>query len=370
MDEKEKFQLRDVFTKESVAKLAKKIRKNCPEFDDEGFVKKINSKLDDLSFGDRNKLIQEALIEYLPDDFEEVVRILITSLGARNEYNSLEGYEGFIVMPQTYVIERLGMNNFDLSMKALYEMTMRFTSEGAIRRFIEKYPEKSLKLFMKWTKDKNAHVRRLVSEGTRPRLPLESPIRNFIKNPSPIIPLLDELKDDPELFVRRSVANNLNDISKDNPKIVIDTLKRWKKDATKEREWVINHSLRTLFKRGNINALKLMGFENPEIKVNKFTIKTKTVKLGGVLEFEFDILSKKNQKLMIDYVIYFMKANGKHAPKTFKISRKKVKRDEEIKVTKKHSLKKMTTRKLYSGEHFVELQINGKSFGKLDFDFK
>jgi len=370
MDEKERFQFREVFNKSSVIKLANRIKKNYPQFDDKGFVNKINSKIDDLSFGNRNKLIQDVLIEYLPDDFEEVVRILITSLGTRNEYNSLEGYEGFIVMPQTYVIERLGMNNFDLSMKALYEMTMRFTSEGAIRRFIEKYPDKSLKLLMKWAKDKNAHVRRLVSEGTRPRLPLESPIRMFVKDPRPIIPLLDTLKDDPELFVRRSVANNLNDISKDNPKIVVDTLKRWKKGATKEREWVINHSLRTLFKQGNLDALKLMGFENPEIKIKKFTIKTKTVKLGEALEFEFDILSKKNQKLMIDYVIYFMKANGKHAPKTFKISRKKVKRDEEIKVIKKHHLKKMTTRKLYSGKHFVELQINGKSFGKLDFDFK
>ncbi len=364
MEEKERFQLRDVFTKESVIKLAKRIKRNYSEFDEKEFIKKINSRLDDLSFGDRNKLIRDALIKCLPDDFETVVKILIDSLGDRLEYNSIEGYEGFIIMPQTYVIERLGINDFDLSMKALYEMTMRFTSEGAIRRFIEKYPEKSLKLLMEWAHDKNAHVRRLVSEGTRPRLPLESPIRMFVKDPSPIIPLLDELKDDVELYVRRSVANNLNDISKDNPRIVVDTLKKWKKKATKEREWIIRHSLRTLFKRGNKDALELMGYLKPNVSYIELELKQSSVKVGESLSFSVSFKSNSKQKLMVDYAIHYMKANGRNKEKVFKLRNLNTNVDDVINLNKKHSFREMTTRKHHKGKHFVEVLINGYAFQK------
>ena len=262
----DRFLIRNLFTKKSVIKLAKRIRNNYSAFDEKGFIRTINSKLDLLSFGERNKLIQDALIKYLPNKFEDVVEILVSSLGEKLKADYLGGGNfDFIEISPPYVIERLGIDNFDLSMEALREMTMRLSSEGAIRKFIEKYPEKSLRLLNKWTKDKNVHVRRLVSEGTRPRLPLASPIKMYIKDPRPIIPLLNKLKDDSDLYVRRSVANNLNDISKDNPEIVVETLKKWRKNASKERLWVIRHSLRTLYKRGNKDALKLMGFFKPEV---------------------------------------------------------------------------------------------------------
>jgi len=374
-EDKDRFLIRNLFSKEGVIKLAGRIKKTYPSFKKDEFINSINSKLDPLSFGDRDKLIQDALIEYLPKDFEEVVKILLDSLGKKLEKNDLtESYENFIVVSETYVIERLGMDNFDLSMKALYEMTMRMSSEGAIRRFIEKYPKKSLDLLKKWTKDKNLHVRRLVSEGTRPRLPLESPIRMFVKDPSPIIGLLEELKDDKELYVRRSVANNLNDISKDNPDVVVETLRRWKKDASKERLWLIRHALRTLFKRGNKDALELMGYLKPEVADVKVELKLDSVKIGDFLNFSVSFTSLKDQKLMVDYAVYYMKANGKQRAKVFKMGIKNARKDEKIVYNKKHSFREMSTRKRemstrkhHKGVHSIEVIINGYTFESKKF---
>jgi len=366
-EKNERFLIRNLFSKESVKKLAKRIKRNYSKFDEKAFVKKINSKLDPLSFGDRNKLIQDALIEYLPDNFEEVVDILIASLGEKLEGNYMSD-EDFIVMSETYVIERLGLDHFDLSMKALYEMTMRLSSEGGIRRFIEKYPEKSLKLLKKWTKDKNVHVRRLVSEGTRPRLPLESPIRMFITDPKPLIELLNELKDDTELYVRRSVANNLNDISKDNPKIVVDTVRKWKKNASAERMWLIRHALRTLFKRGNKDALELMGYGHPEVSQVKLELHQGSVKFGDSLGFSVSFTSDKDQKLMIDYAVHYMKANGKHKAKVFKLRIMHAKKGQDVQFHKKHAFREMTTRKHHKGKHVVEILINGYAFEKKEME--
>ncbi len=364
----EQFQLRDIFNEEGVEKLGKRIKSNYSKFDKKGFVSKINSKLKELSFGDRSRLIQDALIEYLPDNFEELVKILIDSLDKKLEKDDWGDNSCFIVVPQTYVIERLGMDNFNLSMNALYEMTMRCTSEGPIRRFIENYPDKSLKLLKKWTKDKNAHVRRLVSEGTRPRLPLESPIRMFVKDPSPIIPLLEELKDDKELYVRRSVANNLNDISKDNPEVVVKILKRWIKGASKERMWLIRHSLRTLFKRGNKDALALMGYLKPKVSNVKLELLKDSVKMGESFNFNVKFKSDMNQKLMVDYSVHYMKANGKNKEKVFKLRIVDAKKNDILNFNKKHSFKEMTTRKHHKGRHLLEVIINGELFGKKEFE--
>lgn len=365
----ERFLIRNLFSKDSVIKLANRIKKSYPQFQKEEFINSINSNLDPLSFGDRSKLIQNKLIKYLPKNFKQTANILIKSLPNKLVKNDMsEAYENFIVVAETYVIKRLGMNNFDLSMKALYEMTKRMSSEGAIRRFIEKYPKDSLTLLKIWTKDQDVHVRRLVSEGTRPKLPLESPIRMFIKDPIPIIKLLDVLKDDKELYVRRSVANNLNDISKDNPKIVVETLKRWKINATKERMWVIKHALRTLYKRGNKDALEMMGYLKPFLSEVEINLVEDKVEFGGALEFNVSFKSLKDQKLMVDYAIHYMKANNKQKIKVFKLGIKNTKNNEKIIYNKKHSLREMSTRKHYKGKHKIDLIINGYKFFDIDFE--
>ncbi len=362
------FQLRNVYNKDNVTELSKSIQITYKEFDKKGFEKYIFAKLEQLNFGDRAKLITEALHEFLPKDYKTSIQILIDSL--RHELKVEPGktdWNAFIIVPQTEYVAKYGMEHFDLSLKALYEMTKRFSSEGAIRAFITKYNQKTINLLHQWTSDTNVHVRRLVSEGTRPRLPLSTPLKIYQKDPRPVIELLDKLKDDKELYVRRSVANNLNDIAKDNPKIVVETLKRWQANSNPNRDWVIKHSLRTLVKQGYNGALSLLGYQQPEIKVS-LQILTPTIKVGDTLKFVLNITSHKDQNLLIDYLIHFVKANTKLSAKVFKITTKKIKESESIQIEKSHPLRIMTTRKLYMGTHYLQLQINGHLYEKVKFE--
>jgi len=352
--------LRTAFNKKNVTELAKRIKKVYKEFNEEKFIEDINSKLEPLSFGDRSKLITKTVKKHLPKNFKEATKILIKSLEPENTKTELTGFYGFITWPLTEYIAENGLEeeNYETSMHALKEMTKRFSSENSIRAFIKKYPEKTLKKLNEWIKDKNVHVRRLVSEGTRPRLPLCCRLPEFQKNPKPVIKLL------------RSVANNLNDISKDNPKIVTDLLKKWKQSKNKETQWLVTHALRTLLKQGNQDALELLGYtKNPQIQVSKITLKNKTIKIGNKIEFEFTITSqsKTKQTLMIDYTIHYMKKNKKQAEKVFKLSKKTINPNEIISITKRHSVKQMSTRKHYPGKHDIELQINGKKHEKTEF---
>ncbi|MCF6194580.1 MAG: metallopeptidase TldD-related protein, partial [Kangiellaceae bacterium] len=261
-------------------------------------------------------------------------------------------------------------------MAALKEMTKRFSSEGSIRYFIEKYPEKTLETFAQWVTDESAHVRRLVSEGTRPRLPMMMALAEFKKDPSPIIPFLEKLKNDPELFVRRSVANSLNDIAKDNPNIVTELLARWNKDKSPEMQWLIKHALRTLEKQGDLATLEILGFSsNPKVEIKLFELSKNKVVFGDFLTMELQINSKCNkssevENLLIDYVVYHKKANGKLAPKVFKWCKKKLAYGEKLSLTKKHVFKPISTRKYYPGNHEIHIQINGHILSKCCFELR
>jgi 3-methyladenine DNA glycosylase AlkC len=365
---KEKFLLRNVYNEKMITDLADRIINVYSRFEKSGFIEFILSDFQDLNFGERALKITSGLEMYLPQDYLEAIDILTKSLGP--EVSSEPGltiWEGFYIMPVTDFAARNGLMHFNESMQFLYEATKRFSSESAIRPFILKYPEKSISLLKSWVTDKNVHVRRLVSEGTRPRLPLGIRLPIFQKKPEMILELLDLLKDDSELYVRRSVANNLNDISKDNPKVVINILKEWQKEKTKNFAWIANHSLRTLLKKGDKQALSLLGFKNPEIKNCKLTISNSKYRIGDNLEFSFEFISIKKQKLMIDYAIHYVKANGKLSKKVFKFINSTKKENEKVKLKSLHSLRQMTTRKHYPGIHFLEIFINGIPFVKKEF---
>lgn len=359
--------LREAFNMVEVRKLAARLKAAHPEFPQQRFTAGIGRELDVLNFGARQELIIHNLEECLPKDFTVSAHILLRSLGPELQKTELTGFEGFITVPLTKYVARHGLEHFDLAMQCLYEMTKRFSSEEAIRPFITAYPERTFAMLRKWAKDPNPHVRRLVSEGTRPRLPLCAPLRQFKQDPAPVLALLELLKDDPVLLVRRSVANNLNDISKDNPKHVIATLRKWKAHASKERLWVINHALRTLLKHGNRDALALMGFGKPTVRQVKLRMATTNLKQGGTLAFSAWLVSGKSQKLMIDYGIHYVKANGKHALKVFKWAKRNAKADERITLSGKHSFKEMTTRAHYPGKHLLELIVNGEKIMKAHF---
>lgn len=366
------FLFKDSFNEKVVKLLSASLKNSFNDFDKKSFDNDIISGMPKLELLERSNLITETLKKYMPDDFQKSCGIILNSLDDVMENLDLNRYENFIILPLTKFIadEGIAPEYFELSMDALYEMTIRFTSEFAIRFFIIAHTKKTLDKLYKWTQDDNHHVRRLASEGTRPRLPWAMALPEFKKDPKAVIKILEKLKNDPTEYVRRSVANNLNDISKDNPNIVTELLNKWKNDKSKEMHKLIRHALRTLLKQGNTDALELLGYsKNPQIEFSNFAVMTSNVKINEKLEFSFDVKcsSNKNQKLMIDYIIHFMKANGKTSPKVFKLSKRSVSNNDKFAITKKHPFKIITTRKLYSGEHQLEVVINGKSFEKKSF---
>ena len=365
------FQFRDVFNPTVVNNLAQAIFQSWPDFDVTGFATHINDRLESLSFGDRNALIRDTLKAYLPDHFPKAAQILIDSLGPELAECELTGYDGFIIMPQCDYVARSGLADFDISMQALFEMTKRFTAEGAIRAFIETYPDKTLQQLDQWAENENCHVRRLVSEGTRPRLPLAPRLTQFIHDPQPVLKLLDKLKADPVLLVRRSVANNLNDIAKDHPDLVVDTLEAWHKSKDKGTQWIISHASRTLVKQGHPGVLALLGYPpNPAIALKNLALNDSVVHLGQKLDFGFDVRSEADraQNLMIDYVIHHVKANGRLTAKVFKLTQKKLKPGETLTLSKKHPFRPITTRTYYPGRHLLQIQINGKVWAETAFE--
>jgi 3-methyladenine DNA glycosylase AlkC len=259
-------------------------------------------------------------------------------------------------------ISRHGLEHFEESMRAQHTLTQLFTAEFSIRAFIERHPEKTLARLRQWASDPSAHVRRLVSEGTRPRLPWAGRLRGFQKDPRPVIGLLELLKDDPELYVRRSVANNLNDIGKDHPELLTQIARRWLRGASAERRWIVNHALRSAVKRADAGALGALGYGGKAaVKLRRVTIDPPVARIGGDVRIGFELANagRKPQRVMADLVIHFVKARGTGA-KTFKLKALELAPGERALLGKKISLKQHTTRKHYPGEHRLEALLNGQ----------
>lgn len=367
------FQVRDVFNEKVVNQLAADLARAWRGFDAPGFRQSINSKLKSLTFSERSNLIRDCLWEYLPKDYPRALEIILKALPSEMTVSEITGYDGFILLPQNEFVAKYGLDHYDLSMQALYQMTKRFTAEGAIRPFILKYPKQTLAILAEWAEDENPHVRRLVSEGTRPRLPWTMQLKPFIKDPRPVLGLLEKLKCDPELMVRRSVANNLNDIAKDNPDLVVETLSRWKKIEEEGTQWLIRHAARTLVKQANKDVLHVLGYSpQVDITVSKLKLDKPTVKIGDELNFSFEIKSdsKQAQPLVIDYVIHHVKANGTRRPKVFKLTRKTLAPGQVIHLSKAHSFRPISTREYYPGAHLLEIQVNGTVYQKVQFELK
>ena len=374
MSSPDSFSLKDqLFNKKKVIYLADLIFQVYPDFQKTKFISEIIEKFPILELQERIYWIRENLKKHLPKDFQNTVHILLQSLPKPLDPTKTDDDFGdFIFAPLSDFVAIYGCDekNLEFSLHALERMTQNFSCEDSIRFFLQKFPEKTLEKIKIWSISKNYHIRRLASEGTRPMLPwsqkLNLDIKWVIEN------ILENLFYDSTRYVVRSVANHLNDIAKIDEKLVIKTLKRWKKSNKfrdqKEKIFLISHSLRTLIKKGNAESFELLGYSlNADISVNNFSIETSIVTIGNVLEFSFEITAYSSEKLMIDYKIYFQMKNGKQNSKVFKIKKCMLKENETIQIDKKQRLKIMTTKKLYAGVHSVELQINGKVFGKKDF---
>lgn len=363
---------KNAFNKNLISTMADAIQQVWPAFNKTDFISMSLKDLETLELKQRSQQITAALTKALPSDFEQAARILVDSLNAHYDQdgsNSQPGMAGWGVMPIADYIGQQGLEHFELGMDALKDITKHFSSEFGIRYFILHGPEWALSIMTTWTSSPDHHIRRLVSEGTRPRLPWAMQLPVFIENPQPLIPLLEALKDDGEEYVRRSVANNLNDIAKDHPDLVADIAEQWLIDASTERKKLVKHACRTLLKSGHPKVLRIFGYGQPLLKGISIEMHTPEVRLGASVEFTLCLgsASKQNQPLMIDYIVHHQKSNGQTSPKVFKWKTVTLKKGGQLVATKKHTIKRITTRKYYSGKHSIEIMVNGVSVGKDEF---
>lgn len=355
--------LKNYFGEEIPRRIAGMIRAVHPDFPVKPFLRDALRGYDALELVQRGKRIAECLRQHLPVDYGRALNILLASIDAPVEKTDGTPMASFLYLPHVTFVARYGLDHFELSMQAQYELTQRFTAEFSIRPFIERYPERTLAMLRTWTSDPSPHVRRLVSEGTRPRLPWASRLREFQRDPTPVLELLELLKDDPELYVRRSVANNLNDIGKDHPALLFATAERWLQGANAERQWLVNHALRSAVKRGEQGALAALGFGKPaQLEVHKATLLPRRPSIGSGINVAFTLHNpgKKTQRALVDFQIHFVKANGDSRPKVFKLKEVELPPGSSLTLGKNISLAVHTTRKPYVGKHLVDAVINGK----------
>ncbi len=344
--------------------IARMIAAVYPAFDSKKFMRDALQGYETLALMPRGKHIAQALHAHLPSDYPKAVDILLASLDQPHGRPAGLSMASFLYLPHTMFVAQFGLDHFEDSMRAQHALTQRFTAEFSIRAFLQKHEAATLARFKQWATDPSPHVRRLVSEGSRPRLPWASRLPAFQKDPNPVLALLELLKDDPELYVRRSVANNLNDIGKDHPELLAQTARQWLKGASEDRRWIVQHALRSAVKRGETGALEVLGFgKSAEAKVTDARITPKRVMMGDKVHIAFDVTntSANPQRVLVDFCIHYVKASGKSSAKVFKLKVLDLAPGEKAKLGKTVSTAEMTTRKHHAGKHRVEVLLNGQA---------
>jgi 3-methyladenine DNA glycosylase AlkC len=310
----------------------------------------------------RMRHITHSLRATLPPAYRDALAIL------RAAAPSLKGY-GFAPMIFPDFVEVYGLEDWDASLPALEQFTQQTSAEFAVRPFLLQDQPRMMAQMRAWAEHPSEHLRRLASEGSRPRLPWAMALPALKADPAPILPILDRLRDDESEYVRRSVANNLNDISKDNPDIVLEVLRDWAKDASPNVQRLTSHALRTLIKAGHPEALGLLGYANEaEFAVSDLTA-SESVTVGDSLTFAFAVTSHADTEhaAMIDYAIVFRRANGQPSRKVFKGTKRVFAPGETARFEWRHSFRPITTRVYYPGEHTVEVQVNGTVLARQTF---
>ena len=344
--------------------LGEAIQAAYPAFDRAAFEARVfDETWEGLALKARMRQTTLALRASLPEDYRTALGIL------REAASHMPGGQfGAMTLPD--FVELYGLEDWEVSLPALEQFTQLISSEFAVRPFILKDPPRMMSQMLDWAGHENEHVRRLASEGCRPRLPWAIALPIFQQDPALILPVLERLKQDSSEYVRRSVANNLNDIAKDNPAVVLDVAGRWLAIDTPEMLALIRHALRTLVKQGDLAALELLGYpRHAAVNVRNLSVTPEIVPEGGDLSFAFDVVSEgqEPQELMIDYILHLKRANGQQTPKVFKLATRTLLPGESASYTRKFSFRPISTRRYYPGEHAIEIQINGALHGRVDF---
>jgi len=340
------------FTKDSLNNFVDALRNHCPKFDKAKFLKLIyDDSWEKLELKAKMRHTTNCLYETLPKDYTKALIILVKAAP------ELKGFEA-MTLPD--YVEVYGMDFWEESLNALGHFTKYASSEFAIRPYLDTNPELTMHYMNKWSESEHENVRRFSSEGCRPRLPWAMILPKFILDPNPVLGLLKKLKDDPSEFVRKSVANNLNDISKDHPETVLDVCERWFGKSEKT-DWIVKHACRTLLKQGNTRAMRLFGFGDPaKLNIKSLKLDKTKIKIGELIyfSFEFENVEKNECKVRLEYTMDFVKANGKLSQKVFQIIEKEYKPG-KFPLKRKHSFEDLSTRKHYPGIHKISIIVNG-----------
>jgi 3-methyladenine DNA glycosylase AlkC len=345
--------LKDEFNNSFIQELGDQLKSNSPSFDSSSFLTAIISDTwEQRELKNRMRYITENIHSHLNFPYPQQIEILSKIV---SDYGGLKG----MIFPD--FIQVYGLNDLNTSIKAIELFTQHSTAEFAIRPFIEKYPDQVMCQMRLWSVHENEHLRRLASEGSRPKLPWAPALKEFIKDPNPTLPILEKLKNDTALYVRKSVANHLNDISKDHPNLVLKTAKNWY-GKTINTDWIVKHALRTLLKKGDKNALSIFGLDNSkQTEIINLTLSENSIKIGEFIHFNFELknTSKDKRDIRLEYKVSFAKANGSTSDKIFQISAFTLKANSSKHFKRKQWFKELSTRKHYPGEHKITLVING-----------
>lgn len=364
--------MKDGLGQEAISRISSVLSAVHEEFPKATFEAQAMKGLAPLELKERVRHLIRVLHDCLPQPYSRVADLLINVPKHWDFGRDEDPISGFAAWPLIDYVGEYGLEAPKKSLKVLEKVTHLFSAEFAIRPFLIHHEAACFAVFEKWVDHKNHHVRRLVSEGCRPRLPWGIRLQAYVENPKPILPWLEALRLDETDYVRRSVANNLNDIAKDHPELVIQICKRWQKRDKGKSDWVIRHALRTLVKQGHPEVFALLGYsESPEVTVGEIALSSASIKLGGELTFSVDIHAAQHDvRCVVDYGVHYVKANGKRAPKIYKLKNCELAKGETLQLSKRVSFKPISTRRFYVGEHLLTVQVNGVEQARTSFMVK
>lgn len=350
-----------IFSAARVRHIAAEARAVCPTFDRERFLAETVGTLDPLSLMERLRHVTERLHASLPLAFLpalEVLRRLAPRLNDR-----------FVTMVLPDYVALYGASDFDASMQALRFFTGFGSSEFAIRHFLRRDLERTLSVMEGWSRDEDEHVRRLASEGCRPRLPWSFRIEPLVVDPTPVAPILENLKTDSSPYVRKSVANHLNDITKDNPGWALERIRGWPLDDPRAA-WIAKHALRSLIKQGDRDALDIVGAgHEAKVDLHDLAVTPERIRLGEVITLSLRLHSTAaaEQKMVVDYAIHYVRKGLKTARKVFKLKTLTLHPGGSEVISHRQAIRDFSTRTHHGGRHEVEVIVNGRVLGQTCF---
>ncbi|MFC7246231.1 DNA alkylation repair protein [Catellatospora aurea] len=345
--------LKDHIDDASITRLAAALTRVHPAFPAADFRAAARRGLEPLALKQRVSAVSAQLARFLPESFPHAARVLREAVAA----GPLDMWSGW---PATDYVAVHGLAHPDDALAAIAALTPHATAEFAIRPYLAAHPERTLAQLHIWATDPDQHLRRLASEGSRPRLPWASRVP-MLADPQVTIPVLDRLHDDPELYVRRSVANHLNDITKDHPDVALATARRWSASGGDGTAWVVRHALRSLVKQGHPEALGLLGFDHgADVTVTGLTVTPATLPIGGQVTIAFTLTADTGVRAAVDYVVHHAGARGPRAPKVFKLTTADIEPGLPRQITRRHTFQHVSVRQLYPGPHRIDIQVNGR----------